>query len=78
MPTTMALDYQTPVLHQQAPGNATLVDSVYGLVAPRPTVKSELQEVPMGATTVTHQPSSMAGPPEVVPDTDMCPRDARP
>ena len=75
---TMAIDYQTPVLHQQAPGNATLIDGVYGLVAPRPTVMCEPQEMPKRATTATRQPPNMAGAPQVVPDTDMRPRDARP
>ncbi len=71
MPTTTAIDYQTPEFHQQALGNATLSDGVYGLAAPRPTVISELQEMPRGATTATRQPPSMTEALQVVPDTDL-------
>ncbi len=38
----------------------------------------ESQEVPRGATTATRQPPSMTGAPQVVPDTDMRPRNTRP
>ncbi len=77
MPTATTLDYQTLVLHQQAPGNATLTDGVYWLAALRPTVMSEPQEVPRGATTATRQLLTMAAAPQVVPDTNMRPKDAR-
>ncbi len=78
MPTATAIDYQTPMLHQKAPGNVTLLDGVRGLTAPRPTVMGEPQEVPRGATTATRQPPSVTGAPQVLPDTDLCLRDARP
>ncbi len=71
-------DYRTPVLHQQAPGNVTLLDGVHGLMAPGPAVTSELQEVSMGPTTATRQLPSTTGAPQVVPDTDLRPRDSRP
>ncbi len=75
---TTAIDYQTPVLHQQAPGNAILIDGVYGLAAPRLTVMSEPQEVTIGATTTTKQPLNVTRAPQVVPDTDTRRMDARP
>ncbi len=78
MPTAAASDYQAPVLHQQAPGSVTLLDSVRGLMAPRPAIMSEPLEVPRGPTTATRQPPSTTGAPQVVPDTDMPPREARP
>ncbi len=78
MPTTTAIDYQTSVLHQQAHANATLLDGVYCLAATRATVMSDPQEVPRGAISATRQPPNVTGAPQVVSNTDMHPRDARP
>ncbi len=78
MPTTKGIDCQTSMLHQQAPGNTTLVDGIYGWAAPRPTVMSQPQEVPGGGGVNNGHLSTPSVAPQVVPDTDMRPRDALP
>ncbi len=71
LPTTMARDYQAPVLHQQAPGNPSLLDGVRELIAPRPTAAREPIEVQREPIIVTRQLPDTTGAPQVVPDTDM-------
>ncbi len=78
MPTTTACDCQAPVLHQRAPGNPSLLDSVRELIAPRPTVTGEPLEVPREPIMTPCQLPHTTGAPQVVPDTDMRLRDARP
>ncbi len=78
MPTAMARDCQAPVLHQQAPGNPSLLDGVRELIAPRPTVNREPLEVSREPIMATRQLSDMTGAPQVVPDTNMRLRDNRP
>ena len=54
----------------------TAADGSYGLFSTRAATMGELQEVPWGATDATQQPQMIAGAPQVVPDTDLHPRDA--
>ncbi len=61
VPTAMASDYQTSVLHQQAPRNLTLLDVVLELMAPRPAPMGEPQEVPKGPTTAAREFPSTTG-----------------
>ena len=77
-PTATASDYKALVLHQQAPRNLTQLDGVRGFMAPRPAATSEPLEGPRGPPTATRQLPDMTGTPQVVPDTNMRPRDARP
>ncbi len=73
-----ARDCQAPVLHQQAPGNPSLLDGVRELIAPRPTVTREPLEVLREPIMATRQLPDTTGAPQVVPDTNMCLRDTRP
>ncbi len=77
-PTTTVHDCQAPVLHQQAPGNPSLLDGVRELLAPRPATTRELIEVQREPIMATGQFPDTTGAPQVVPDTDMCLRDTRP
>ncbi len=78
MPTATARDCQASVLHQQAPGNPSLLDGVRELLAPRPTVTREPLKGLREPIMVTRQLPDMTGAPQVVPDTDMHLRDTRP
>ncbi len=72
-PTTMVCDCQAPVLHQQAPENPSLLDSVRELLAPRPTAASDPMEVQRETVMVTRQLMDTTGAPQVVPDTECIP-----
>ncbi len=78
MPTTMARDCQAPVLQRQAPENPSLLDGVRELIASRPTATREPIEVQREPIMATRQLPVTTGAPQVVPDTDMHPRDTRP
>ncbi len=69
----MARDCHASVLHQQAPGNVTLLDGVRELMAPRPTVICELLEVLREPTMATRQLPDTTGAPQVVPGYPSAP-----
>ncbi len=78
LPTTTVRDYQAPVLHQDAPGDPSLLDGVRELLAPRPTAIREPIEVQGEPILATRQFPDTTRAPQVVPDTDMRLRDTRP
>ncbi len=78
MATTMARDCQASVLHQQAPGNPSLLDGVRELIAPRLTATREPIGVQREPIMATRQFPDTTGASHVVPDTDMHLRDTHP